>query len=166
MKRLKSDLYHSEIGDILILGTEEQLCYLDFSENSDRLDRLLTTRYGCYTCEKEPNLLGMQDRLDRYFNHDFRAFEGVRIETDGTDFQRRVWRKLQTIPVGQTISYHQLAASIDQPKAIRAAASANARNPVSIIIPCHRVIGKNGALRGYAGGEHRKAWLLSHEGAM
>ena len=96
-------------------------------------------------------------------------FEGIRTNFDlklnpeGTKFQKKVWVALQNIPYGKSTSYLDLAKSLGDPKAIRAAASANARNPLWIVIPCHRVIGLDGSLTGYAGGLHRKQWLLNHE---
>ena len=103
-------------------------------------------------------------RLKKYFAGDWDAFDSLPLLTGGTTFQQSVWASLQTIPVSETISYDQLAGAIENPKAVRAVASANARNPIAVIIPCHRVIGKDGSMRGYAGGIHRKAWLLEHEG--
>jgi methylated-DNA-[protein]-cysteine S-methyltransferase len=97
-------------------------------------------------------------------------FEGARREFDlplrlqGTAFQRRVWRQLTEIPYGQTWSYGQLAKRIDKPSASRAVGLANGRNPISILVPCHRVIGADGSLTGYGGGVERKRWLLCHEG--
>ncbi len=97
-------------------------------------------------------------------------FEGTRREFDlplrlqGTAFQQRVWRELTEIPYGQTWSYGQLAHRIDKPRASRAVGLANGRNPISILVPCHRVIGADGSLTGYGGGIERKRWLLVHEG--
>lgn len=97
-------------------------------------------------------------------------FEGTRREFDvplrllGTAFQQRVWRELTEIPYGQTWSYGQLAKRIDKPNASRAVGLANGRNPISILVPCHRVIGADGSLTGYGGGLERKQWLLAHEG--
>jgi len=97
-------------------------------------------------------------------------FEGTRREFDlplrllGTAFQQRVWRELTEIPYGQTWSYGQLAKRIDKPSASRAVGLANGRNPISILVPCHRVIGADGSLTGYGGGLERKQWLLAHEG--
>lgn len=96
-------------------------------------------------------------------------FEGIRTHFDlnlnpeGTDFQKKVWEQLQTIPHGKTISYLQLSQQLGDVKAIRAVANANGKNPLWIIVPCHRVVGSNGSLTGYAGGLHRKQWLLDHE---
>ncbi len=83
----------------------------------------------------------------------------------GTDFQRRVWSELQEIPYGETISYGELARRVGNPSAVRAVGLANGRNPITIIVPCHRVIGADGSLTGYGGGLERKAWLLDHETA-
>ena len=96
-------------------------------------------------------------------------FEGVRTQFDlklnpyGTEFQKKVWVELQNIPYGKSRSYLELAKLLGDPNATRAAASANARNPLWIVVPCHRVIGTDGSLTGYAGGLHRKQWLLNHE---
>ena len=96
-------------------------------------------------------------------------FEGRRtqfsllLNPQGTDFQKRVWQALEQIPYGKTTSYMELSKTLGDPKAIRAVASANGKNPLWIVIPCHRVIGSDGSLTGYAGGIHRKKWLLEHE---
>lgn len=103
------------------------------------------------------------EQLDEYFKGQRTSFD-MPVTLVGTDFQKRVWRALIGIPYGQVISYADLAEQIDNPKAVRAVGLANSKNPVSIVIPCHRVIGKNGQLTGYAGGLTRKAWLLQHEG--
>ncbi|WP_339652939.1 methylated-DNA--[protein]-cysteine S-methyltransferase [uncultured Maribacter sp.] len=96
-------------------------------------------------------------------------FEGIRtkfqldLNPEGTEFQKKVWLELQNIPYGRTTSYMELSKLIGDPKAIRAVGSANGRNPLWIVVPCHRVIGSDGSLTGYAGGLHRKKWLLEHE---
>ncbi|MCF8278162.1 MAG: methylated-DNA--[protein]-cysteine S-methyltransferase [Flavobacteriales bacterium] len=99
-------------------------------------------------------------------------FEGRRTVFDiplapiGTDFQKTVWKELQSIPFGKTISYMDMAKRLGDPKVIRAAGTANGKNPIAIIIPCHRVVGSDGSLTGYAGGLKRKQWLLEHESAQ
>lgn len=87
----------------------------------------------------------------------------LKINPPGTDFQKKVWKKLQAIPYGKTMTYQEIANELGDPKVIRAAASANGKNPIAIIVPCHRVIGSDGSLTGYAGGLSRKQWLLEHE---
>ena len=101
-------------------------------------------------------------QLNQYFEGSREQFS-LKLNPKGTDFQNRVWLSLQTIPFGKTTSYLQLSKQLGDPKAIRAVANANGKNPLWIIIPCHRVIGTDGSLTGYAGGLHRKQWLLDHE---
>ncbi|MEZ4881989.1 MAG: methylated-DNA--[protein]-cysteine S-methyltransferase, partial [Flavobacteriaceae bacterium] len=101
-------------------------------------------------------------QLQEYFEGNRKEFN-LKLSPKGTDFQKRVWQQLQQIPFGKTTSYQQMANTLGDPKVIRAAASANGKNPISIIIPCHRVIGSDGSLTGYAGGLHRKKWLLEFE---
>ena len=101
-------------------------------------------------------------QLREYFNGQRQTFS-LALNPTGTDFQKRVWAALQEIPFGKTVSYLQLSETLGDAKAIRAVASANGKNPLWIVIPCHRVIGSDGTLTGYAGGLHRKKWLLNHE---
>jgi methylated-DNA-[protein]-cysteine S-methyltransferase len=101
-------------------------------------------------------------QLDAYFAGELTDFE-LPMEMRGTDFQRRVWAALSEIPYGETISYGELARRVGNPKASRAVGLANGRNPVAIVVPCHRVIGADGSLTGYGGGLQRKVWLLEHE---
>jgi methylated-DNA-[protein]-cysteine S-methyltransferase len=101
-------------------------------------------------------------QLNEYFKGERKTFS-LKLNPEGTDFQKRVWGALLTIPFGKTTSYLQLSKDLGDVKAIRAVASANGRNPLWIIVPCHRVIGTDGSLTGYAGGLQRKQWLLEHE---
>jgi methylated-DNA-[protein]-cysteine S-methyltransferase len=112
---------------------------------------------------QHPILQQAEAALQDYFNGQKKRFN-VPIAASGTEFQKRVWQALTTIPFGETRSYQDLANAIGNPKAVRAVGLANGKNPVSILVPCHRVIGSNGKLTGYAGGIERKAWLLKHEG--
>jgi len=104
-------------------------------------------------------------QLDEYFAGAHSAFT-VPLSFQGTDFQRRVWQQLLTVPYGQTQSYQEIANALGNPKAVRAVGAANGQNPISVIAPCHRIIGSNGALVGYGGGLWRKEWLLKHEGYL
>lgn len=101
-------------------------------------------------------------QLNEYFKEERTNFN-LTLNPEGTDFQKRVWASLQEIPYGKTVSYLQLSKTLGDPKAIRAVAAANGKNPLWIVIPCHRVIGSDGSLTGYAGGLHRKKWLLELE---
>ncbi|MRX28313.1 methylated-DNA--[protein]-cysteine S-methyltransferase [Kangiella sp. HZ709] len=104
-------------------------------------------------------------QLDEYFAGDRRQFD-LPLESNGTDFQKNVWQQLTKIPFGESRNYGEIASAIGNTKASRAVGAANGKNPISIIVPCHRVIGANGALTGYAGGLQAKQWLLKHEGLL
>lgn len=117
--------------------------------------------------EKETDIISdeLEDcviQLHEYFEGDRKQFD-LKINPEGTEFQKQVWKQLEQIPYGKTISYLELSKQLGDVKAIRAVANANGKNPLWIIIPCHRVIGSDGSLIGYAGGLHRKQWLLEHE---
>lgn len=101
-------------------------------------------------------------QFKEYFEGNRKNFD-IKLNPEGTDFQKKVWKALCEIPYGKTVSYLELSKKLGDPKAIRAVAAANGKNPLWIIVPCHRVIGSNGDLVGYAGGLHRKKWLLEHE---
>lgn len=101
-------------------------------------------------------------QLNEYFESK-REYFSLKLNPKGTDFQQKVWKALQTIPYGTTTTYLKLSQQLGDVKAIRAVANANGKNPLWIVIPCHRVIGSDGSLTGYAGGLHRKQWLLEHE---
>jgi methylated-DNA-[protein]-cysteine S-methyltransferase len=110
-------------------------------------------------------LRAARQQLRAYFAEELRAFD-LPLALHGTEFQRRVWQELLNIPYGQTVSYGELACRLGQPKASRAVGLANGRNPISIVVPCHRVVGSNGTLTGYGGGLPRKRWLLDHESGV
>ena len=101
-------------------------------------------------------------QFEEYFEGKRTQFD-LKLAPEGTEFQKKVWKQLEEIKFGRTMTYQQMANQLGDPKVIRAAASANGKNPISIVIPCHRVIGSDGSLTGYAGGLHRKKWLLEHE---
>jgi methylated-DNA-[protein]-cysteine S-methyltransferase len=109
-----------------------------------------------------PSLQEAASQLKDYFSGNRNTFD-LKINPHGTEFQKKVWQALLEIPFGKTMSYHQLSVKLGDVKAIRAVASANGRNPLWIVVPCHRVIGSDGSLTGYAGGLWRKKWLLEHE---
>ncbi|MCZ4317831.1 methylated-DNA--[protein]-cysteine S-methyltransferase [Aequorivita viscosa] len=137
---------------------------LELKGNAEGLTSVLFKDAETVTNPKKiPNeLINAVVQLQEYFEGERKKFN-LKLSPEGTDFQKRVWQQLQEIPFGKTMSYQQMANQLGNPKVIRAAASANGKNPISIIIPCHRVIGSDGLLTGYAGGLHRKKWLLEHE---
>jgi methylated-DNA-[protein]-cysteine S-methyltransferase len=108
---------------------------------------------------------GIADALRRYFDGELHALDDVPVRFDaGTPFQQEVWHALRTIPVGETISYAELARRVGRPTGFRAVGAANGRNPIAVVVPCHRVIAADGTLGGYSGGLDNKRWLLAHEG--
>lgn len=107
-------------------------------------------------------LPGLREQLAAYFRGELREFD-VPLVAVGTPFQREVWTALRAVPYGATCTYGDLAAAVGRPKAVRAVGGANGRNPIFLVVPCHRVVGAGGALTGYAGGLERKRWLLAHE---
>ncbi len=112
-----------------------------------------------------PCLAGARQQIDAYFAGTLTVFD-LPLDLRGTDFQRRVWAQLLAVPFGQTATYLEIALALENPQAVRAVGAANGQNPVSIVVPCHRIIGSNGKLVGYGGGLWRKEWLLRHEGAL
>lgn len=146
--------YESPIGVIEIISTDEAIKSILFSERNAKkfvIDRdTPAVLKECY------------HQLDEYFKGTRETFT-FPIVYAGTDFQNSVWKALTTIPYGETCSYKYIAETIGNEKAIRAVGSANGKNKLSIVIPCHRIIGANGTLTGYAGGLWRKEWLLNHE---
>jgi|KBSSwiStaDraftv2_1062776.scaffolds.fasta_scaffold740095_2 methylated-DNA-[protein]-cysteine S-methyltransferase len=157
--------FDSPIGGILLVSGGGCVRALEFCGFESRLNRLLTAHWGEAPAFRAEQPTDFRRRVSDYFAGDLQALDTLPVATSGTAFQESVWRALRQIPVGHTWSYGQLAAHIGKPRAMRAAGHANSLNPVGIIVPCHRVIGANSSLTGYAGGIERKQWLLQHEGA-
>lgn len=164
---LTLDRVATPVGEVLLVTDGEgAVRALDFADYEARMLRLLRRHFGADPVLVEARAPdGVRRAVEAYFSGDVRALDGVAVKTGGTAFQKAVWAALRAIPAGETRSYGQLAAAIGSPKAVRAAGLANGQNPVAVIVPCHRVIGANGTLTGYAGGLERKRWLLAHEGA-
>jgi methylated-DNA-[protein]-cysteine S-methyltransferase len=165
--RLQLDRLATPVGTALLVTDENGvLRALDFDDYEVRMRRLLRLHYGSLSLDGGAAPAEIRSRLQRYFDGELDALRAVAWATAGTPFQRAVWSALVTIPSGETRAYGELARSIGQPAAARAVGWANGSNPVAIVVPCHRVIGASGKLSGYAGGLHRKEWLLRHEGAQ
>ena len=139
------------LGHAKIVGDHDGISSVSILDTKEPLSEVIP----------EP-LLECATQLKAYFNNQLKSFD-LKLNPEGTIFQKKVWQLLQQIPYGKTISYLDLSKQMGDVKAIRAVASANGKNPLWIIIPCHRVIGTDGSLTGYAGGLHRKQWLLNHE---
>lgn len=170
MKEAKSKLsitqIKSPLGEITVCASHKGICLLEFSDGKllDSKTKQLETALGVSaTNEEDPVFKLLSKQLNAYFNKEITSFD-LPLHLIGTDFQVKVWNVLSSIPYGSTISYLEQSKLLGNEKAIRASASANGKNPIAIVIPCHRVIGKNGTLTGYAGGLWRKKKLLELEG--
>lgn len=163
---LTLDRVASPIGTML-LGCDQagRLRALDFADFEPRMEVLLRRHYGVagftLTAGKAPREI--TDSLRAFFAGEIDALAAIQVQTGGTDFQRRVWAALRTIPGGATATYGELAIKLGRAGASRAVGLANGSNPIAIVVPCHRVIGSDGSLTGYGGGLERKRWLLAHE---
>lgn len=159
----------SPLGVLLLVTDEDQkVRALDFGDRKARLHRGLRESYGAHELHEGLAPADIAGKLVRYFDGDLTALEDLAVRTAGTELQERVWAALRKIPAGQTTSYGDVARKLGftDPRAAIDIGAANGANPVAIIIPCHRVIARDGQLKGYAGGVHRKRWLLNHEGAL
>ena len=145
--------YESPIGLIEIGGTTTAVTQLNFVEQQ---------RLGL---EENEVIQETITQLDAYFKGQRQQFD-IPLDLTGTHFQQTVWQQLLHVPYGQVASYQDIAHAINKPRAMRAVGAANGQNPVSIVVPCHRIIGSNGRLTGYGGGLWRKEWLLKHEGYL
>ena len=153
------------LGDMSAAATEQGVCFLEFFEDSrreDTLQRVSARLKMPVTDGNHPHLALLNTQLQNYFAGKLTQFT-VPLVLPGTPFQQKVWNMLLSVPFGSTVTYSMLAESLFSPRAVRAVGRANGMNPVSVLVPCHRVTGKNGELTGYAGGHDRKAWLLAHE---
>lgn len=142
---------HSPVGYLKIMGDEHGVTAVRFMDSEIVPSEIIPE-----------SLLSAITQLKEYFSKTRTEFQ-LKLNPEGTEFQKKVWKLLKGIPYGKTNSYQQMANALGDPKVIRAAASANGKNPIAIVIPCHRVIGSDGSLTGYAGGLYRKKWLLEHE---
>jgi methylated-DNA-[protein]-cysteine S-methyltransferase len=163
------DRLATPIGELLIVADRAgNLRTIDWTDHEARMRQLLDRSYGKagYAIEAARDPGGLTRAMRAYFKGDIGVIDKLPVKTAGTPFQTSVWRALRKIRRGKTISYAELAARIGKPKAVRATGLANGQNPISIVVPCHRVIGSDGTLTGYGGGLPRKKWLLEHEGAL
>jgi len=161
------DRLATPIGEALLVTDEAGfLRAFDWADRAPSMQRLLRLHYG--SLAPRPGAAPEEIRLavQRYFAGELQSLGAIAWRTGGTAFQRSVWRALTTIPPGRTLSYGALAERLGRSRAVRAVGHANGANPISVVVPCHRVIGADGTLTGYGGGLERKRWLLTHEGAV
>lgn len=156
-EQIESTVYSSPLGLLKISASQKGITEIDFIDKDKSLPQnQRVSNYYLKTCIAQ---------LEEYFKGERKKFD-LRFDLRGTDFQKKVWNELKRIPFGKTVAYLEIAQKINNSKAVRAVGQAIGKNPVAIIIPCHRVIGSNGKLTGYAGGMWRKEWLLKHEGVL
>ena len=157
----------SPIGKILLIANASGLCLAEFEDDltDDKLQTIAFKFNQDLSESKNEILETTEAQLNNYFKKKLTTFN-IALSPRGTDFQKTVWNSLQEIPFGKLKTYKIQSECLKSPEAIRAIASANGKNPIAIIIPCHRVIGSDGNLTGYSGGLWRKKWLLEHEGSQ
>jgi methylated-DNA-[protein]-cysteine S-methyltransferase len=149
---------------LLVTDGDGFLRALDWEDYEPRMKELLRLQYGDVILRDARSPQDIRAALSGYFKGDLACLSVIKWRIAGTPFQRKVWNALPTIPPGTTMSYGALAAQLGMPKAVRAVGHANGSNPISVVVPCHRLIGTNGSLVKYGGGLMRKRWLLEHEG--
>jgi methylated-DNA-[protein]-cysteine S-methyltransferase len=149
---------------LLVTDADGILRALDWEDYAPRMKELLRLQYGAAVLSDARAPRELRTALAAYFKGDLDRLATIRWRVAGTPFQQKVWNALPKIPAGTTMSYGALAAKLKAPNAMRAVGHANGSNPISVVIPCHRLIGANGSLVKYGGGLERKRWLLQHEG--
>jgi methylated-DNA-[protein]-cysteine S-methyltransferase len=161
------DRLETPIGTaLLITDSDGALRALDWEDYEARIRELLRLQYGAIALKDARAPKDMRAALTGYFKGDLGRLKTIRWRVAGTPFQHKVWTALPKIPAGATMSYGALAAKLGAPKAMRAVGHANGSNPISVVVPCHRLIGADGSLIKYGGGLDRKRWLLAHEGVV
>jgi methylated-DNA-[protein]-cysteine S-methyltransferase len=149
---------------LLVTDADGLLRALDWDDYEPRMNQLLRLHYGAVELKDARSPRELRTALSGYFKGDLDRLAGIGWRVAGTPFQQKIWHALPNIPAGTTLSYGALAAKLDVPRAVRALGHANGSNPISVVLPCHRLIGSSGSLVKYGGGLQRKRWLLRHEG--
>jgi methylated-DNA-[protein]-cysteine S-methyltransferase len=161
------DRLRTPIGTaLLVTDADGVLRALDWEDYEPRMRQLLRLQYGAVVLKDTPSPSDIRTALTGYFEGDLGCLSRIRWRVAGTPFQHKIWTALPSIKPGTTLSYGALAAQLDMPRAVRAVGHANGSNPISIVVPCHRLIGADGSLIKYGGGLERKRWLLAHEGVV
>ncbi|HEY7844039.1 MAG TPA: methylated-DNA--[protein]-cysteine S-methyltransferase [Bradyrhizobium sp.] len=159
------DRLETPIGPALVVtDADGMLRAFDWEDHSSRIRELLRLQYGAVDLKKTRAPKALRSALANYFDGRLDALESIEWRIAGTPFQRKVWSALPKIPAGQTMTYGAMATKLGSPNAMRAVGHANGSNPISVVIPCHRLIAANGSLVKYGSGLARKRWLLTHEG--
>ena len=158
--------FESPVGELTCIVREETLVGVAFDGDRGGTVDYVRKRFPESVTRNVRDAGGVRAAFARYFGGETSALDALRVDPGGTPFQSKVWFALREIAAGKTWSYQQLAERVGSPSAMRAVGAANGANPIPLVLPCHRVIGKNGKLVGYGGGMDRKVWLLKHEGCL
>lgn len=165
LENFNLDLLPTPIGTaLLVTDADGLLRALDWEDYEPRMKQLLRLHYGAVELNNARAPRELRAALTGYFKGDLDRLAAIQWRVAGTPFQQTVWHALPQIPAGSTLSYGALAAKLKMPRAVRAVGHANGSNPISVVLPCHRLIGSSGSLVKYGGGLERKRWLLRHEG--
>jgi methylated-DNA-[protein]-cysteine S-methyltransferase len=161
-----TDRILTPIGDMILVARDGVLLLLEFEDATGRVEREMKLRFKAHELQHTENPFGLSQIMLDYFNGDINAINNILTDGGGTQFEKQVWAELRKIPTGSTVSYGSIARKLGDINMSRAVGTANGRNPIAIVVPCHRVIGADGSMTGYGGGIARKEWLLRHEGAL
>jgi len=164
MTTVEIAMHPTPLGNVRIAWYEGALCALAFDDAQPPLPWMLERRFGRFGSRAPgAGAARVARAIDAYFGGDLHQLDALAVDPGGTAFQRAVWSALRAVPAGETVSYAALARGIGRPNAARAVGAACGANPIWLVVPCHRAIGSDGRLVGYAGGLRRKGWLLGHE---
>jgi methylated-DNA-[protein]-cysteine S-methyltransferase len=161
-----TDRISTPMGDMVLVARDGVLLLLEFDDAKDRVAREMQDRFRDVEMQAATNPFGFSDVMRDYFAGNISVINNLLTDGGGTAFERQVWAELRKIPAGTTKSYGEIARQLGDINLSRAVGTANGRNPIAIVVPCHRVIGADGSMTGYGGGLKRKEWLLRHEGAL
>jgi methylated-DNA-[protein]-cysteine S-methyltransferase len=166
MHCFQTDRIETPIGTMVLVARDGVLLLLEFEDAAGRVNREMRARFGDVKLEQVTNPFGLSDVVRDYYAGHLHVIDQLITDGGGTPFERQVWTELRKIPCGTTCSYGDIARKLGDVGLSRAVGMANGKNPIAIVVPCHRVIGAYGTLTGYGGGLMRKEWLLRHEGAL
>ena len=166
MHCILTDSISTPIGSMTLVAQDGVLLFLEFDDVKDRVARQMKLRFGQAELQPATNPFGFSHTMRDYFAGHISVIDTILTDGGGTSFEQQVWAELRKIPAGTTQSYGEIARNLGDLNLARAVGTANGRNPIAIVVPCHRVIGADGSMTGYGGGLARKEWLLRHEGAL
>jgi methylated-DNA-[protein]-cysteine S-methyltransferase len=161
-----TDRISTPIGEMVLVARDGVLLLLEFDDAKERVVREMRGRFGDVALQPTENPFGFSAIMRDYFAGNIMVIDALNTDGGGTTFEKQVWAELRKIPCGVTKSYGDIARTLGDINLSRAVGTANGRNPIAIVVPCHRVIGVDGSMTGYGGGLKRKEWLLRHEGAL